>query len=125
MNRIMNIVSIIDNQFYLSGVNAYWSSMARALEILGHTVHTIGLDSGVHPWNTGLFRSLIVRHCSRRLSLMWSFIITPILGSNSVSTSARTAGKEDGRTCMSVTVTIRTIMTVSGGGEISSPMFCV
>jgi len=57
----MNIASIIDNQFYLSGVNAYWSSMARALRLMGHTIHTIGLDSGVHPWNTGLFDSLVGR----------------------------------------------------------------
>ncbi|BBO66732.1 hypothetical protein DSCA_06620 [Desulfosarcina alkanivorans] len=54
----MRILGILDNRFYLSGVNAYWGSMARALENLGHRVHTLVLDDGSCPWNARFFDAL-------------------------------------------------------------------
>lgn len=43
--------SFIDNQFYLSGVNAYWYSFAQILVSAGHDVTTLVLDSNEHEWN--------------------------------------------------------------------------
>jgi len=50
----MRIASFIDNQFYLSGVNAYWGALAQALADEGHELVTLVLDSGQQPWNRGL-----------------------------------------------------------------------
>ena len=47
----MRVVSFLDNQFYLSGVNAYWHSFASCLATSGHEVTTMVLDSGEQPWN--------------------------------------------------------------------------
>jgi glycosyltransferase involved in cell wall biosynthesis len=54
----MKILGIIDNQFYLSGVNAYWSSMIRACELMGHQAHTMVLDDGTCSWNGNYFEHL-------------------------------------------------------------------
>lgn len=54
----MKIAGVLDNQFYLSGVNAYWSSMAQALKGLGHEVHTVALDDGRCYWNQLYFDHL-------------------------------------------------------------------
>ncbi len=48
---VMHIAGIIDNQFYLSGVNAYWRSFAGCLNRLGHEVSTWVLDNGAVSWN--------------------------------------------------------------------------
>jgi len=54
----MKILGIIDNQFYLSGVNAYWSSMIKASESMGHQVHTMVLDDGTFSWNGNYLEQL-------------------------------------------------------------------
>jgi glycosyltransferase involved in cell wall biosynthesis len=57
----MIVASILDNQFFLSGVNAYWQSMAASLSAMGHEVVTIGLDSHERQWNRDYFGRLAGR----------------------------------------------------------------
>ena len=54
----MIIAGILDNQFFLSGVNAYWKSMADILSEGGHRIYTIGLDDGTCKWNRLFFEAL-------------------------------------------------------------------
>jgi len=54
----MLVASIWDNQFFLSGVNAYWQSMAASLAAMELDVATVGLDSQVVPWNREYFDAL-------------------------------------------------------------------
>ena len=54
----MRILGILDNRFYLSGVNAYWDSMVDVLDWLGHKVHTLVLDDGSLLWNRQYFDAL-------------------------------------------------------------------
>ncbi len=42
----MNVAGIVDHRYRLSGVTAYWTSMAACLEALGHSAHTLVLDDG-------------------------------------------------------------------------------
>ena len=53
----MRVVSFLDNQFYLSGVNAYWYAFASCLAASGHEVTTMVLDSGEEPWNETMHSS--------------------------------------------------------------------
>lgn len=63
----MRILGILDNQVYLSGVNAYWSSMSKTLVRLGHQVHTVAIDNAARSWNHLFFESLY--GCVHRLPI--------------------------------------------------------
>jgi glycosyltransferase involved in cell wall biosynthesis len=54
----MKILTIIDNQFYLSGVNAYWKSMEEAFFSLNQKVFTLVLDDGSSFWNSQYYDTL-------------------------------------------------------------------
>ena len=81
----MRVVSFLDNQFYLSGVNAYWHSFASCLAASDHEVTTMVLDSGEQSWNETIHSGWPGRYCrlkydgtSEHLTAQWADLLAEI-----------------------------------------------